>query len=345
MNQKLFLSYLMGCLIILAILGLPYLIIDSEKNRSENTVRVLTYSSFINKWGPGPEIAQKFFESTGTKVEWINAGNAGLIIERLKFKKDSDAPDIIIGFDQFSVFEARRNFEWLDLREEVSLDFPSQLPGKSQYNDFVAYDWGPLSFVYREGEVEPAKRLEDLTSEQYKDQIILQDPRMSSPGLQFLLWVLTAMGEEKGFEFLKNLKPSIKIMSPSWSSSYSIFKMEKPSLVFSYFSSPFYHLIEEGESQYKSMPMDRPHPVQVEYMGIPKFCGNCQGAAQFAQFLLTTEIQKIIMSKNYMFPVDQRAMQGSGFKLPDVEVYKPIESLSLIKRKRELINKWKKVFY
>ena len=52
------------------------------------------------------------------------------------------------------------------------------------------------------------------------------------------------------------------------------------------------------------------------------------------------------MQKNYMFPVEGQALIGSSFKVPDhVEYYRPIESLSLIKRKRELVNRWKKVFY
>ena len=61
----------------------------------------MTYSSFIQKWGAGPEIAKKFQAETGVTVEWVNAGNAGLIVERLKFKKDRDQPDLIIGLDQF----------------------------------------------------------------------------------------------------------------------------------------------------------------------------------------------------------------------------------------------------
>ncbi len=345
MNMRNFLSYSFACLVLVLILGLPYLVTTPESLHKENIVRVLTYSSFINKWGAGPEVAKLFEEKTGLKIEWINAGNAGLVVERLKFKKDLDAPDLIIGFDQFSVHEARKDFEWKNLRQKVSLDFPTKLPAESQFHDFIAYDWAPLSFVYREGEIPPATKLTDLLKPEYKDKLILQDPRMSSPGLQFFLWVLTDMGEMKGFEFLNKLKPSIKIMSPSWSSSYSIFKVEKPSMVFSHFSSPFYHQHEKAGHTFKSMELENPHPVQVEYMGVPNFCGNCEGAIQLAQFLLETKTQKILMQKNFMFPVDERAMEGTPFVLPNVKYAKPIESLSFIKRKRELINKWKKVFY
>lgn len=337
----------MGILAItLGILFFPYFVFEADKPREPNTLRVMTYSSFIQKWGAGPEIAKRFKEETGLTIEWINAGNAGLIIERLKFKKDRDQPDMVLGLDQFSIHEARKNFQWTNMQSEQEGVQKSLLPEGAYFFDFLAYDWGPMTFIYKKGEVEPPESLEDLVDERFKNKLILQDPRMSSPGLQFFLWVLTDMGEEQGFLFLEKLKDNIKVMSPSWSSSYSIFKMEQPTTVFSYFTSPFFHQIEEKDENFAAMSFKTPHPIQVEFAGIPDFCINCEGAKKLAQFLLRKDIQKILMKKNYMFPVEGQALEGSPFKVPTgVKYYRPIESLSLIKRKRELVNRWKKVFY
>ena len=166
-------------------------------------------------------------------------------------------------------------------------------------------------FYKKEGIVPPVS-LEDLASPRFHNRLILQDPRMSSPGMQFFLWTLNSMGEEKGFEFLQKIKPNIKVMSPSWSASYSIFKMQQPTLVFSYFTSPFYHQIEELSSDYQAVTFREPHPIQVEYAGIPQFCVNCKAAKEFAQFLLREDIQKILMNKNYMFPVSGDAFKGKS---------------------------------
>ena len=346
MVKKSFFLYLVALVATLLILFFPYLVVDSELERDPKVVRVMSYSSFIQKWGAGPEIANLFEKETGITIQWINAGNAGLLVERLKFKKDSDQPDIIIGFDQFSIHEARKFFEWVSMTDNHAEGSHTLLPKGAQFFDFMAYDWGPLTFVYKQGAVKPPTKLQDLVDPNYRGQLILQDPRMSSPGLQFLLWVLADMGEEQGFEFLKKLKPSIKVMSPSWSSSYNIFKMQQPSMVFSYFTSPFYHAIEEKDLSYKAVMFENPHPIQVEYAGVPKFCVNCEGAVKLAKFLLTPKAQKILMKKNYMFPVDPKALEGEPFKVPEnIKYYKPIENLTLIKKKRELVNLWKKVFY
>lgn len=346
MFKKSFFAYFFALLLTLFILIFPYLVFNPEPVASNQSIRVMTYSSFIQPWGAGPLIAKKFSQETGLKVEWINAGNAGLLMERLKFKKSSDRPDIIVGLDQFSIYEARKSFEWLSMQDIQKQGADSLLPEGAQFFDFLAYDWGPLTFIYKKGGVEPPKNLSDLADKKYRNKLLLQDPRMSSPGLQFLLWVLSDMGEKEGFEFLEKLKPSIKVMSPSWSSSYSIFKLEQPTMVFSYFTSPLYHLLEEKDSSYQAISFANPHPIQVEYAGIPSFCNNCDGAQKFARFLLRTDIQKILMRKNYMYPVDSSALEGSQFHVPqNIKYYKPIESLSLIKKKRQLVNLWKKVFY
>jgi thiamine transport system substrate-binding protein len=341
-----FVVYLLFLVVTVLILAFPYLALDSESERSLGTVRVMTYSSFLQEFGVGPELARRFKEATGLEVRWINAGNAGLLIERLKFKREIDRPDIVIGFDQFAIDEARRTFDWLEMKEQQTPAPHNTLPAGAQFYDFLAYDWGPLTFVYKEGFITPPTRLDDLLAETYRNKILLQDPRMSSPGLQFLLWVLAQKGEDEGFSFLEKLKPNIRMMAPSWSSSYSIFKREQPTLVFSYFTSPLFHQIEENDSSFRAVALQDPHPIQVEYAGIPRFCVNCEGARQLAAFLMKPDIQKLIMERNYMFPVDQRALANSAFKIPqNIRYYRPIESMSLTKKKRELVNLWKKVFY
>lgn len=346
MNYRAFIAYFIAILITLFALLFPYLAFNQPEEDDKSSLRVITYSSFIQKWGAGPQIAELFAKETGIKIRWINAGNAGLLIERLKFKRESDQPDMVIGFDQFSIHDARRAFSWLDLREYSDALQNNLLPKGARFFDFLAYDWGPMTFIYRDGELPGPKSLEDLVSPQYKNTIVLQDPRISSPGLQFLFWVLSEMGEEKGFEFLKSLKPSIKTISPSWSSGYSIFKMHRPSMVFSYFTSPNFHSIEEKDGGYRAAVFGNSHPVQVEYAAIPDFCVNCENARRLAQFLLRDDIQKILMAKNYMYPVSGDALNDGFFQLPESATYRdPIESLALIQKKRELINQWKKVFY
>ncbi len=346
MNFKAFFAYLSLIVLSVFILLWSSFFSNHKPVENKNSLRVMTYSSFIQKWGAGPEIAGLFEKQTKIKIQWINAGHAGLIIQRLRFKNKSDRPDVVLGFDQFSVPEAQKSFNWLDVNKTHYKKTPSLLPKGFDFFNFVAYDWGPLGFVYRQGEIEAPKKLKDLILPKYKNALILQDPRMSSPGLQFLIWVFMEMGEDGALQFLKQIKNSIKVLSPSWSNSYSLFKMQKSTLVFSYTTSPYYHQIEEKNKNYKVALFKNPHPVQVEYAGVPSSCNQCEKAKLFVRFLQSPDIQKILMKKNYMYPVSAEALKGSEFELPrGIKFINPEKSLFLIKEKQKLVDQWKKVFY
>ena len=361
MNPKVFLAYLFFIALTVLFLLRPYLFSNAPVD-GKNRIRVMSHSSFVQPWGAGPEIAKLFEKETGIRVQWINAGHAGLIIERLKLKNKSDRPDVVLGFDQFSIHEANKFFDWLDLgnppgnslqnlksQEKHNLDYEdsSLIPEGFEFPRFIAYDWGPLGFIYRKGEIKVPESLKDLTQPKYKNSLILQDPRMSSPGLQFLIWILAEMGEDKGFEFLKQIRNSIRVLSPSWSSSYSLFKMQKSTLVFSYMTSPYYHQIEEKNQNYRVALFKEAHPVQVEYAGVPKkICVQCEKGVLFISFLRRSDIQKIIMKKNYMYPVSSKALKDSEFKIPKgLKFIDPQKSLFLVRKKQKLVNQWKKVFY
>ena len=315
---------------------------NTEEENQKDTLQIMAYSSFVQKWGAGPEIAKIFERETGTRIEWINAGGAGLILERLKFKNKSNNPDVVLGLDQFLVQKTSPNdwmkTDWLKLEDND----PSLLPKSFSFPHFIPYDWSPLGFVYEKGKINPVpESFSDLVKN--KTPLILQDPRISSPGLQFLIWILVEMENDKAFEFLKQIKAST-LVAPSWSASYSLFKMKKNTMVFSYMTSPLYHKIYEKNPNYRMALFKTPHPVQVEYVGIPKNCKLCKKAKLFVKFLRRADIQKIIMEKNIMLPLSKKAL--SGFEIPkELKWIEPEKSLSLAKKKKELADRWKKVFY
>ena len=341
---KSFLSYLLFIVIVFVLLYLPLTFKEDKKN--DNALHILAYSSFLKPWGPGPWIAKAFKEQHGIDIHWIDAGNAGLILERLRFKNTSDKPDVVLGFDQFSIAQARKVMKWKNVDSVYSGVKKKTLPKGAVYSDFFAFDWGALTFVYREGEVATPLHIDDLLKKDFKKKLILQDPRMSSPGLQFLFWVLSIKGFEEGFEFLKKLRSSIKILAPSWSSAYSLFQVEKGTMVFSYFTSPLYHSLEEKNESYRSVVFSHPHPVQVEYAGIPEVCQKCEEGYKFLKFLSSKEVQQVIMKKNYMLPMNGEAIQDSHFRIPEgARFLSPVENWTMMRDKKDIVEQWKKVFY
>src|SRR5690606_7815877 len=100
---------------------------------------VFSYSSFISPWGPGPDLAEQFFEREGIKVKFVDSGDSALIVERLRFQSPKDRVDLVLGLDQLVVPEARRVLKWRPLTLP-DLSWDDTLPASSQQEDFVPLD-------------------------------------------------------------------------------------------------------------------------------------------------------------------------------------------------------------
>lgn len=312
-------------------LGLIYHFNDQGKVKVAGRIRVLAYSSFVHSWGPGPDLAKRFFEKTGVEVELIEASDAGVLLQKASVLK----PDIVLGMDQMALREAQESNKWRPAPSVI------QLPSAFQHSHFLPFDHAPLTFVYREGQWSPPSALADLLRPEFKKSLALQDPRTSSPGLQFYLWVLDQMGIEPGLEFLKNLRASVYAISPSWSSAYGVFTKGLAGSAWSYLTSPIYHEVEEKNSSFRAATFAIGHPIQIEYFGILEGAQNPEGAERFAAFLLTSEAQVIIMSKNYMLPIVQDVAVGTPFaRVGTVPAYQWKNLENLVSQKRELLERW-----
>lgn len=279
----------------------------STGKQTTTTLRVLAYSSFISSWGPGPTLVRMFehdyqrsHPGQKVKVELLQAEDAGLLLAKMKVFSS----DVVIGFDQFSRPQAKKASSW-----------KKHLLKEPRYSDeeFLAFDWAPIGFVYRIGEIEPPQSLTDLLHPRFKGKIALQDPRSSSPGYQFLSWVAAEMPGDKSVEYLRKLKPNVQSVSGSWSQSYGLFTRGLASIVLSYATSPLYHRFTEKDERYRFAIFQSAHPVQVEFAAIPETCEQCDLAAQFLKFLNGPPAQAVIMNKNWMLPVNEVAARGTPF--------------------------------
>lgn len=314
-------------------------LLNDISGSSQAKLRILSYSGFVNSWGPGPEIARRFQEETGIEVELHDGGDAGLLLKKLELFP----ADLVIGLDQAILAEAAETRAWRGLSERFLaniVDDVRPMAVRWLEEGFIPFDWAPMAFVYRQGEIEPPQSLQDLLHERFRGTIALQDPRTSTPGLQFLLWVLSEMGIDEGFKFLEKLKPNVQSVSSGWSGAYGLFTKKQSKLVFSYLTSPLYHLLEENDSSYQAAVFKSGHPVQIEFVGIPENCVECVRAEMFIDFLLEPEIQTLIMKKNFMFPAIHREAEGEFARLPSVQVMSFEKQAELMKQKDELFTRW-----
>lgn len=289
---------------------------DQKKilNDGKKIVRVFGYSTFTSSYGPGPLLKEKFEKTCDCKVDFIEGSDSGILLQRLKLEGDSLGADVVIGFDQYDLQKALSEQKWKKI-DFTNLPLKNDLKEALTNNYFVPYDWGILGFVYRKnGILRLPTQLDDLMNVEFQRKISLQDPRTSSPGMQFLFWVIKSKGEEEGFNFIKKLFGQVHSYAPSWATSYGLFQKNQSQLVFSYITSPLYHQIVEKNNDYDFLRFKEPHPVQYEFLGIPENCRECELGEKFVNLMLSVEGQKLIMEKNFMFPVIEQALKNTEFE-------------------------------
>lgn len=318
----------------------------TEQGSSANsvpTLRVFGYASFTGRWGPGPALKELFEKNCNCKVEFIEGSDSGILLQRLKIEGESLGADVLVGLDQFDLAKALSEHSWRKLNFGKLDMYDSVLPALTT-SFFIPYDWGALTFVVRRNELSRLPTsLDDLLDSELAKKIALQDPRTSSPGMQFLYWVIRSKGEDEGFKYLQKLMGQVHSFAPTWSTAYGLFTNKQAKMAYSYVTSPLYHEIEEKRKDYVALTFNEPLPVQFEYAGIPDFCRHCELGEKFVNLMLSPEGQKIIMEKNYMLPVMRGVMEGSAFAplmnvrtIQEVEVLPTAEVDRLLKRWTEI---------
>jgi thiamine transport system substrate-binding protein len=275
-------------------------LVSCKKEKSPDLV-IWTYDSFNSEWGPGPEVSKAFEEKTGIKITWVSHGDAGEIVSRLIQEGNNSDADIILGFDQnlsprvlnSELLEAYRPKGAEKIFKELVLDADFRI---------IPFDYSYFAIVYNSQAVNPPQSLEDLTSAQYKQKLILIDPRTSSPGLGFFAWVKDIYGENWK-DYWRRLQPSILTIAGGWSSAYGLFTKGEAPLVLSYTTSPGYHLKYEQTEHYKAAIFTDGHPLQIEAAGLLKTAKNKDNAKTFLDFMISPDFQNIIPLTNWMYPV------------------------------------------
>ncbi len=293
---------------------------DQAKNSEDKKIHVYASSSFIAQQGPGPLLKEIFEKQNIFKVEFVEISDMAMAIQKIHFENESSLADVVLGIDQFDLIRVANKIKWRDIDRSTAINFVSNIKPVASEKAFVPYDWAPMSLVVRKNIKSNINSLKDLLNPEWHGKIALQDPRTSSPGLQFLIWIFKTYPADEAIRYLKAMRKQAHSFSPSWSASYELFKNNQADLVFSYVTSPVYHLLEEKDDQFLSIETQEALPVQVEFAGIPATCKNCEAAEMFVNFLLSPPAQKIIMSKNYMLPVIDQVKEATPFDA--IKVYK-----------------------
>lgn len=308
---------------------------------SKKILRVMTYSSFVNVFGPGQALKKTFEKICDCRLKWIKVPDSTLFVQRLSLREDGFKTDVVLGLDQLSLQEAKA-LSWKKVKPVSGTFIPPVQEFLSDY--FVPYNWSPMSFISRQKT--KTLGLKDLLNKKFQYNISIPSPRTSTVGFQFYYWIWLVF-KEQTVAFLKSLKSKLYGLPSSWSTSYALFQRGHVDLGFSYLSSLLYHKEQNQRQTQKQkqkqkgfyfVPFREGHPFQVELAGVSGFCRECELAREFIHFLLKPETQNVLKKKNYMFPVLATLSEDSLWQEGNLIQYNQLDIF--LKEKEKRLREW-----
>lgn len=289
------------------------------------TLTVYTYSSFASDYGPAPKLEQNFEKVCSCDVKFMPFDDSVTMFNRVRLEGDKTKADVVVGIDNFLQPEAEKSGLFTEFEAKTKLEIKDKI--------FFPYDTGSYAFIYDKEKLKnPPKSLKELVERQDL-KIIYQDPRTSSVGRGFLIWINQVYGDEAPNAWKALAKHTVTV-GKGWSETYGAFLKGESDLVLSYTTSPLYHKWHENTDKYVAAPFEEGHLVQVENAAIVKTTKQKALANQFLEFLHNSQAQHIISYHNVMSPVIKEGVDPAFSEMPE---YKSLEFTPV---SQQTIQKW-----
>ncbi len=283
---------------------------DSKK------VTVVTHSSFQ----VSDNLKKEFEKTSGFKLEIVDGGDGGELVNKLILSKDAPQGDVCFGVD--NTYASRLLSQGVIDKDRTVDTIPESAEKYLVDNNraLVPIDMGDVAInidktYFASHNLAEPKTFEDLAKPEYAKLLVTINPTTSTPGLAWMLATVGHFGADKFSDYWKILvKGGAKIAS-GWTEAYNTDfsagegKGAYP-IVVSYASSPSYTVSKDGTSTTTAALLDTAFR-QVEYAGVLKGAANPAGGQAFINWMLSKAVQADIPKKMYMYPVD------SSVQLPE----------------------------
>lgn len=280
-------------------------------------VTVVTHSSFQ----VSDNLKKEFEKTSGFKLEIVDGGDGGELVNKLILSKDAPQGDVCFGVD--NTYASRLLSQGVIDKDRTVDTIPESAEKYLVDNNraLVPIDMGDVAInidktYFASHNLAEPKTFEDLAKPEYAKLLVAINPTTSTPGLAWMLATVGHFGADKFSDYWKALvKGGAKIAS-GWTEAYNTDfsagegKGAYP-IVVSYASSPSYTVSKDGTSTTTAALLDTAFR-QVEYAGVLKGAANPAGGQSFINWMLSKAVQADIPKKMYMYPVD------SSVQLPEV---------------------------
>lgn len=277
---------------------------------ADNQLVVYTYDSFAS--GPAQAIKDGFeARYPDVEVVFVAPGSAGETLARLIGEMDAGGTDadVFIGISDTQLPRALARNLFLQLDRSLLPNLAS-VPEDLDFDatgHVVPFDTGYVTIIYDSAVLDRdqlPQNLEDLTDPRFRGQLIAIDPRTSSVGHAFLMWTIAEFGDPGYLEYWERLAPNLLTVTGGWSAAYNHYEAGEAPMMVSYSTDTAYGVMYGGSDRSQVLTPAGQAYRQIEAAGIVAGTQVPELAHRFLDYVLSVEVQQMIPTTNWMFPVN-----------------------------------------
>ena len=282
-------------------------------NGEESTLTVGTYSAFLDapSISPGEWLKEEFESTVDATLKWDAPENeVNHYIERQLAGEGSGA-DMYVGLNVDQL--VRVDDELDDALFAAAGDVAGRdqvKPGLSFDPDgrAIPYDTGYICPVYDGTAIEAPETFDGLLDEEYRGDLITQDPAASATGRAFLLHTVHQYGADGYLDYWADLQDNDVRVLGSWSDAYGAWSEGEAPMVVSYSTDQVFAAQEDANlEEHQIRFLDDEGYANPEGMALFSDANEPDLAREFMGFVLQPEIQGEIAERNVQFPATDNA--------------------------------------
>jgi thiamine transport system substrate-binding protein len=296
-------------------------------------VVLVTHDSFA----VSEDVKQAFETESGLTLRILKAGDAGEVVTRALLTAGDPEGDVLFGVDNNLVARALAGeiFEPYESPELASVDPGLVLDTEHRVTPIdhgeVCLNYDKTSYERRS--LDPPDSIADVVDERYRDQLVVENPATSTPGLAFLLATIALYGDPGWKGYWRRLRENGVLVVDGWEEAYTVRfsgaagSRGKRPIVVSYASSPPAEVIFRDPR-----PSAAPTGViedscfrQIELAGVLRGTANEEGARRLVDFMLSRRFQEDIPLQMFVFPARRDAALPPEFEKFAVVPERPLE--------------------
>lgn len=284
------------------------------------TLTVVTHDSF----NLSEDLIRQFEEENNVTVRLLPKGDAGSMLTSLILTKKNPEGDVAFGVDNTLLSRAIDEGVFAPYSSPLLSKVPNEFQAEGS-NLVTPIDYGYVNLNYdiealKKKNLEPPRRLEDLTDPKYRGLVVVENPASSSPGLAFLIATVDYFGEDRYLDWWRQMRDNGLVVVDGWETAYytnfSLAGGEQP-IVLSYATSPAFEQLfadpPRQDAPTANILVDRAVFRQVEYAGVLTGADHPDLARKFIDFLLSVPVQEDIPGQMAVFPVNSEAKVPQAF--------------------------------